>query len=157
MKKYGLITLVFAPKWYIGDNKDEIALMVSPYAKVAVHDHDSILLAAPHEMIHTINFLINPKLSYWIDNGIAGYLSNQIPDKNNINKDRVPSFQDIQTENQIKFGDIGGYEYSYSYIEFLNKIYGWDKVRDIVKGGSYQDVFSKSEKEIYDEWVKYLE
>ncbi|AFQ43536.1 hypothetical protein [Desulfosporosinus meridiei] len=156
MRKFGLVTLIFAPKWYIGDNKDEIALMVSPYAKVEVHDHDGILSAAPHEMIHTINYLINPRLSYWIDNGVAGYLSNQVPQSERISRKRVPAFQDIQTENEIKFGTIGGYDYSYSYIEYLDKTYGWDKVVEIVKGGSYQDAFSKSEKEIYDGWVKYL-
>lgn len=114
MKKAGLITLFFAPKWYIGDNKGDTALMVSPYTKVAVHDHDSILSAAPHEMIHTINYLINPKLSYWIDNGVAGYLSNQKPQDGMVSSDRVPSFQYVQTENEIKFGEIGGYEFSHS-------------------------------------------
>ncbi|KAF1086201.1 hypothetical protein SPSYN_00942 [Sporotomaculum syntrophicum] len=154
MKKAGLVTLLFAPEWYVGDNKGDIALMVSPYAKVSGHNHDSILSAAPHEMTHTINYLINPELSYWIDNGVAGYLSDQKPQENFIEKNNVPSFEDICLENEIKFGKIGGYEYSYLYIEYLDKTYGWDKVASIVKGISYQEVFNKSEKEIYDEWVR---
>lgn len=156
MRKAGLITLLIAPKWYIGDNKGDTALMVSPYSDVSVHDHDSILSAAPHEMIHTINYLVNPKLSYWIDNGVAGYLSNQKPQEGFTKRSKVPSFEDTHIENEIKFGNIGGYEYSYLYIEFIDKIYGWESMVRLVKGESYNEVFSKTEKEVYDEWIKYL-
>jgi hypothetical protein len=157
IRKAGFITLIFAPEWYIGDNKKDVALMVSPYAEVSVHDHDSILSAAPHELIHAINYQINPKLSYWLDNGIAGYLSKQTPSPNFMKMNKIPTFKDTKTENEIKFGKIGGYNYSYSYVEYLDKTYGWDKVIRILKGESYKAVFSKSEEDIYNEWVLYLQ
>lgn len=43
IRKAGFITLLFDVEWYIGDNKKDIVLIISPYAKVLVHDHDSIL------------------------------------------------------------------------------------------------------------------
>jgi hypothetical protein len=156
IRKAGLITLLFAPSWYVGDNKKDVALMVSPYAQVSSHNHDSILSAAPHELIHTINYQINPKLSYWIDNGVAGYLSKQTPSRNFDKNSKIPSFEDTKTENEIKFGNIQGYPYSYLYIEYLDKTYGWDKVVRIVKGETFEEVFSKSEEEVYNDWVKYL-
>jgi hypothetical protein len=156
IRKAGLITPLFAPKWYIGDNKGATALMVSPYAKIAVHNHDSILSAAPHEVTHTINYLINPNLSYWIDNGVAGYLSNQKPQEDYLKRSKIPSYEDTYIENEVKFGNIGGYEYSYLYIEYIDRTYGWEKVIRIVRGESYDKVFHKTEKEIFDEWVKYL-
>lgn len=156
IRKAGLITLLLDIDWYIGDNKKDIALIVSPYAKVSAHNHDSILGAAQHELIHTINYQINPKLSYWIDNGVAGYLSNQVPAEDFMEWNDIPSFKDVQTENEIKFGNMGGYQYSYSYIKYINGIYGWDAVKRIVKGESFQGVFGKSDMDIYNEWVEYL-
>lgn len=156
IRKVGFITLLFAPDWFIGDNKKDIAMMVSPYARVSQHTHDSILAAAPHELIHTINYQINPKLSYWLDNGVAGYLSKQTPPENLVQGSKIPTFKDTKTENQLKFGEIVGYQYSYLYIEYLDKSYGWDKVVRIVKGESYSDVFSKSEEAVYSDWVLYL-
>lgn len=156
IRKAGFITLLFAPSWYIGDNKKDVALMVSPYAKLSSHNHDSILSAAPHELIHTINYQVNPKLSYWLDNGVAGYLSKQTPPKDLLQMAKIPSFKDTKIENEIKFGNINGYGYSYLYVEYLDKTYGWDKVVRLVKGESYSTVFSKSEEDIYNDWVKYL-
>jgi hypothetical protein len=62
-------------------------------------------------LIHTINYKINPKLSYWLDNGVAGYLSKQTPPENLVQGSKIPTFKDTKTENQLKFGKIVGYQY----------------------------------------------
>lgn len=157
IRKFGFITLLFAPEWYIGDNKGEKVLLVSPYAKVKGHDFNSILDAATHELVHTYNYRVNPKLSYWIDNGVATFISRQLPREGLTDEIPVPAFSDLKTENEKKFGNIGGYEYSYTYIEFINSEFGWDKVLELVRGKkTYQQIFEKSEQEIYDQWVKFL-
>lgn len=107
-------------------------------------------------MVHTINYQINPKLSYWIDNGVAGYLSNQVPPNNFMEWNDIPSYKDTKTENQIKFGNMGGYQYSYSYVQYIDELYGWEAVQRLIKGESYEEIFEKSEQEIYDDWVKFL-
>lgn len=157
IRKYGFVTLLGAPKWYIGDNKGDKVLIISPYEKVKGHSRESILGAATHELVHTINYQINPKLSYWNDNGVATYLSYQSPNDEDIKDSSIPTLQDMRSENQKRFGEIGGYGFSYTYIDFLSKEYSWDKVIDLVKGEkSYTEIFSKSEEEIYNQWVEFL-
>lgn len=157
IRKYGLITLLIAPEWYIGDNKGDKLLMVSPYANVTGNDHDSIISATIHELVHTINYQINPRLSYWINNGVATYLANQKPYDKFTRDQPIPVFNDLKSDNEIRFGKIGGYQYSYSYIDFINKKYGWNSVLDLVYGKkSYNDIFSKSDGDIYMEWVEFL-
>lgn len=155
IRKYGFITLVGAPEWYIGDNKGDKVLMVSPNAKIRVHNHDSIMSAATHEFVHTINFQINPQLSYWIDNGVATYLAHQSP--GSPLSMPVPTIGDMKSEDEVRFGNTGGYQFSYTYIEFLDKKYGWNSVLDLIRGQkTYNEIFSKSEQDIYNEWVEFL-
>ncbi|MBC7766002.1 MAG: hypothetical protein H7Y41_05905, partial [Hyphomonadaceae bacterium] len=79
IREAGFITLVFAPSWYIGDSHNGNVMMVSPFTPVKGHTHDSILVAALHEFVHSIVYKVNPKLSYFWDNGLATYLSEQKP------------------------------------------------------------------------------
>ncbi|KOA18869.1 hypothetical protein CLHOM_26090 [Clostridium homopropionicum DSM 5847] len=157
IRKYGLITILGAPKWYIGDNREDKILIISPFENIEGHDYESIIGAATHELVHTINYQINPKLSYWNDNGVATFLSNQSPRRDFAKYGSLPTLEDMKSENEKRFGNIGGYEYSYSYIDFLNNKYGWDKVLDLIRGSkTYEEIFSKSEKDVYDEWIKYI-
>lgn len=157
IRKYGFITILGAPKWYIGDNQGDKVLIISPFENVEGHDYSSILGAATHELVHTINYQINPKLSYWNDNGVATFLSQQFPRRDFAKYGSLPTLEEMKSENEKRFGNIGGYEYSYSYIDFLNSKYGWNKVLDLIRANkSYEEIFSKSEKDVYDEWIKYI-
>lgn len=157
IRKYGLITVLAAPKWFVGDNKGDKVLMISPYTNVKGNDHDNILSVATHELVHTIIYQVYPKLSYWNNNGAATFLAKQSPKRGFVNFQNIPTIDDMKNEDEKKFGNIGGYQYSYTYIEFLDKKYGWDKVLELIKGvKTYNEIFSKSEQEIYDEWVEFL-
>ncbi len=48
------------------------------------------------------------------------------------------------------------YPVSYTYIEFLDKTYGMKKTCQLVKDLDYINTFGKSEKDIYEEWLKFL-
>lgn len=157
IREAGFITLTFAPDWHIGDSHNGNIMMVSPYTQVDSHTHDSILTATLHELVHSINFRINPELSYFWDNGLATYLSDQVPNPSDYDRNKIPSLEDMHTDNGLRFGNMGGYAYSYLYIQYLNEAYGWDKVVDFAKGeGNYKGVFGKTEEEIYTDWGKYL-
>lgn len=157
VRKYGLATLIIAPDWYIGDNKGPIVLMVSPNADVKGHNTASIISAATHELVHTINYRINPELSYFVDNGVATYLAEQSPHQGFTQDRPIPPLEFFDIKNEIKFGNQGGYQYSYAFIEFLDQEYGWKSVVELIKGNkSYQQIFSKNKQEIYNEWLKYL-
>jgi replication-associated recombination protein RarA len=101
---------------------------------------------------------MNPKLSYFWDNGLATYLAQQEPQEREINSMPIPTLRDMHTENGLKFGEMGGYAYSYKYIEYLDQTYGWEKVAAYASGkGDYEDVFQKSEEDIYRDWCKYMD
>jgi hypothetical protein len=158
IREAGFITLTFAPSWHIGDSHKGNIMMVSPYTVVKGHTHDSILKATLHELVHSIVYQMNPKLSYFWDNGLATYLAQQEPQEREINSMPIPTLRDMHTENGLKFGEMGGYAYSYKYIEYLDQTYGWEKVAAYASGkGDYEDVFQKSEEDIYRDWCKYMD
>lgn len=157
MRKYGLVTLLFAPSWYVGDSQGGVIRMVSPNTPVQGHTHDTILGAVLHEVIHVINYRRNPRISYFWDNGLATYLAGQTPPAEFLSYLSMPTLAQTHTRDERQFGDMGGYAYSYSYIEYLDQTYGWDRVIDFAAGGrSYQSVFGASEQQVYDGWAQYL-
>ncbi len=157
IREAGFITLAIAPSWHIGDSHNGNIMMVSPYTPVKGHTHDTILTATLHELVHAIVYRINPDLSYFWDNGLATYLAQQKPEQNELNSHPVPSISDMHTENGLKFGEMGGYAFSYKYIEYLDKTYGWEKVLAYASGkGNYEEIFNKSEETIYQEWGEFL-
>lgn len=157
IRKAGFVTLAFAPSWYIGDSHNGNIMMVSPYTRVKGHTHDSILNATLHELVHSIVWQINPKLSYFWDNGLATYLAQQKPEQGVLESMPLPTLGETHTENGLRFGNMGGYAFSYSYIEYLDRVYGWGKVAAYASGkGDYQAVFGKSEEGIYTDWCAQL-
>ena len=155
IREAGFITLIIAPPWHIGDSHNGNIMMVSPYASVKVHSHDSILTATLHELVHSIVYKINPNLSYFWDNGLATYLAEQKPEENDLQSMPVPSLKDMHTDNGLEFGEMGGYAFSYNYIEYLDLTYGWEKVVDYAYGkGSYEEIFNKTEEDIYEDWYQ---
>jgi len=158
IREAGFATLIIAPSWHIGDSHNGNVMMVSPYTPVDVHTHDSILIATLHELVHSINFQINPELSYFWDNGLATYLSGQTPEDEDLYSRSVPSLEDTHTNNGLEFGEMGGYAFSYNYIEYLENTYGWDAIIEYASGnGSYEEVFNKTEEEIYHDWCQSIE
>ncbi len=153
----GFVALLIAPSWFIGNSRQGVIRMVSPNAKVKGHTHDTILNGTLHEVVHSINYYKNPHLSYFWDNGLATYVAKQEPDRTSLSFASLPSFEDLQTDNAIRFGNMGGYAYSYSYIEYLDKTYGWDSVIACASGKQdYEHAFGKSERAIYAEWGDYV-
>ena len=158
IREAGFITIAFAPPWHIGDSHNGNIMMLSPNTPIEAHTHDSILTATLHELVHSITYRINSDLSYFWDNGLATYLAEQYPDPKHYDKNKIPSITDMHTENGIKFGEMGGYAYSYFYIQYLDETYGWDNIVAYAKGeGDYNKIFGKTEEEIYLEWVGYLQ
>jgi hypothetical protein len=157
MRKYGLVTLLIAPTWYVGDNQGAAVKLVSPNTPVRGHTHDSILNAILHEVVHSVNYRKNPRLSYFWNNGLATYLAEQVPPEGSVSYLDAPTLEQTHTSNEIQFGEMGGYFYSYSYIAYLDQAYGWDRVVDFASGGkTYEQVFGTSEQAIYDAWLASL-
>jgi hypothetical protein len=158
-KKYGLIGAALGLDWYIGDNIKSDVILTSPANPGELHDYEDVKKAALHEIVHAYNYLINKDMTYWVDNGLAGYLSGQEPAYQMCTYSPIPTLEQTRVKGltaPIKFANYGGYEYSYAYIEYLTDTYSWEKVRDFAKSGDYEGEFGLSEGQVYDGFAEYV-
>jgi hypothetical protein len=156
-KKYGYIAPLLGLDWYIGDNIGTRVILTSPANPGKAHTYDGNKEAVLHEMVHAYVSILNPHIHLWLTEGMALYMSNGEPFyKAYLQNHRLPSHQDLQTRNPVRFSDMGGYQLAPTYIQFINNKYGWDKVLQLIKTEDYQKAFGKSDNEIYTEWIKYL-
>lgn len=154
MKKYGLLGLLIAPDWYIGDNIKNKVIITSPNSPGKQNNYESVANAALHEYVHTLMWNINPKLSKFLNEGMAGYVSGNT--KPNYKFSTLPAYEDTKITNSVDFGNKGMYEVSYTYIEYVDKTYGMEKLIQLVTTHDYENTLGKHEKEIYEAWVEFL-
>lgn len=157
-KKYGFVAPLLGLDWYIGDNIGTEVILTSPANPGEVHDYDNNKYAVLHEIVHAYVSVMNQDIDLWLTEGMALYLSNGEPFyKEKLNDFIIPSYQDTDSNNPLTFSNCGGYTFAHTYMEYLDKSYGWDKVLELIKTENYEKCFNKSKKEIYLEWVSYLE
>ena len=158
-KKYGLIAKLLRLDWYIGDNIGSTVLLTSPANPGSVHDYESVRTAVLHELVHAYNSLLNPKMTYWVDNGLAGFLSGQKPDYPIVSYSPVPTLAQTQTRGlwtPVTFEQFSGYAYSYTYIEYLANTYGWDAVKSFAGKSDFLSAFGTDEQTIYYGWTAFV-
>ncbi len=157
-KKYGLVALLLNLDWYIGDNRGTDVLLTSPANPGKAHNYDENKYASIHEMVHAYNSVLNAKIPLWFNEGLAGYLSKQLRWESlyDDTRNRIPTVKQMHTSNPVEFANMEGYSLSYTYIEYLDKVHGWDKVISFAKGLNYNAAFGLSEEEIYDGWIEFL-
>ncbi len=156
-KKYGYIGPLLGLDWYIGDNIGTDVILTSPANPGKVHDYDNNKYAVLHEIIHAYISVKNPDIHLWLTEGMALYLSNgEEFYKEYLEEMTIPTYEDTCTRNPIRFSNCGGYTFANTYIEYLDSTYGWSKVLELIETENYEQIFGKSSKEIYDEWVLYL-
>jgi len=158
-KKYGLIAPLLRLEWYIGDNIGTRVLLTSPANPGPVHNYENNRTAALHELVHAYNSLLNPRMTYWVDNGLAGYLSGQEPSYPVAAYAPVPTLRQTRVSGPfapVTFAGFSGYEYSYTYIEYLTGLYGWDAVKAFAANGDHIAAFGADEQAIYDGWTAFV-
>lgn len=156
-KKYGFIAPLLGLDWYIGDNIGTNVILTSPANPGKVHDYDNNKYAVLHEIVHAYVSVINSKVELWLTEGMALYLSNGEPfEREMLDYCNIPTFEQTCTKNPIEFSNCGGYIFAHTYIEYLKKTYGWEKVLELIKSQDYESCFGKSKRAVYDEWVEFL-
>lgn len=157
-KKYGLFIPYINLEWYVGDNVKDEVILTSPSSQTLIYDYDAMVEIALHELVHAMNYRMNPKMSLWINEGVALYLTNGNPPQYLLDYYQgIPTIKQMHTVNPIAFANMGGYDFSYTYIEFIDQTYGWDFVLKLMASSDYQHIFHKSEEVIYHEWLVFLE
>ncbi|MDE5803847.1 MAG: hypothetical protein K2I22_13145 [Lachnospiraceae bacterium] len=157
-KKYGYIAPLLGLDWYIGDNIGTDVILTSPANPGEVHSYDNNKYAVLHEIVHAYVSVINEDVDLWLTEGMALYLSNGEPFyKEYLEYLTIPTYKDTNSNNPLTFSNSGGYTFAHTYIEYLDKTYGWNKVLKLIETENYEECFDKSKKEIYEEWVHYIE
>ena len=54
------------------------------------------------------------------------------------------------------FANFSGYEYSYTYIEYLANTYGWDAVKRFAGDGDFLSAFGADEASLYETWAVFV-
>lgn len=156
-KKYGLIVLLLNQDFYIGDNRGTNVILTSPTNPGDGHDYMSVRGAAVHEMVHAYNYLLNPNTSLWVKEGLATYLADQKPPEDLYDTSYfIPSIKQTHVINPITFNRIGGYTFAYTYIEYLDRVFGWDNFLTYAETGDFESAFGMDEQGVYDGWIDFL-
>ena len=157
-KKYGYVAPLLGLDWYIGDNIGTDVILTSPANPGKVHNYNNNKYAVLHEIVHAYVSVINKDVDLWLTEGMALYLSNGEPFyKEYLDYLTIPTYNNTTSNNPLTFSNSGGYTFAHTYIEYLDKTYGWDKVLKLIETENYEECFNKSKKELYEEWVHYIE
>lgn len=72
-----------------------------------------------------------------------------------INEGMIPSFSQL---NSIKFAELGGYQFSYTIIEYIIENYGYEEMRKIIKSPNLiEEILGISKSQLEQDWIKYLD
>ena len=151
------ITIENVINWWVRETMYNKILAISPKLETnSGHNYQSILNVIAHEFIHTVNNKINNNCNIWIDEGIALYLSNGDKSKDILKKYNIPNIEIFNVNNVSTFNEENGYIFADKIIEYVYNKYGKNKVIELIKNNNYENVLGKNIKEIYKEWVNYL-
>jgi len=153
-----------APDWLIGNASDSTINLVSPYNPGPEHSFNSIISVITHELVHCFVHKLaeDVYVSKWINEGSATYLSYQTPEEYNIcnyinkNNGKIPTLAELN--NGGTFGDIGGYSFSYTIVEYIViRLGGSDILSQFLASGmDYLILGFENELEFQDEWNQYI-
>ena len=157
-KKYGYVAPLLGLGWYIGDNIGTDVILTSPANPGPVHSYDDNKRAVVHEIVHAYISIMNEKIDLWLTEGMALYLSNGEPfSQKKLEHFTIPTYRETMSNNPLTFSNCGGYTFAHTYIESLDKTYGWDKVIQLIETEDYEACFGKTREDIYKAWVIYIE
>ncbi len=156
LKKYGFIAPLLNLHWYIGDNRGTDTILASPGEAEHQNEYDRRKYAAPHELVHALNSNLNPQMPLWLNEGTALYLTNGNPPKHLYSNNTAPTLAQTDTSNPIEFANMGGYNYAYTYVEFLDQTYGWEQVLSLLKNGDYVAATGITKEALYLDWIEFL-
>ncbi|MBU3144376.1 hypothetical protein [Clostridium sp. CF012] len=75
-----------------------------------------------------------------------------------MKNNRIPQFNDLDTGEDFQaFFKKDGYQYSYTIVESIVNMFGYDKLYNLIKSpANFVEVFGMTENELQNEWIKYI-
>jgi Peptidase C10 family/Carbohydrate family 9 binding domain-like/Concanavalin A-like lectin/glucanases superfamily/Secretion system C-terminal sorting domain len=151
-----------APDWVVGTATGDTKIdLVSPYNPGPVHSFGSIMSVITHELVHCfVHKLANEAIiTTWLNEGTASFLSYQVRDVcyyHEQNGEVLPTLDELNDGST--FGNIGGYAYSHTIVEFIiNDLGGSSILSQFIASGLDYSVLGFSNKEAFQSaWYQYL-
>ncbi len=157
----GRIVDYMGADWFIGDNRNDAVLIMSPGIPNRANGPDEVVQAAAHEFVHMVEDNINKDLPIYWHEGIAMYLAgqkangrintNSLPDANKVFKTGLNMW------TSLEFGNGDGYQLSYTLVEYVVQEFGVDKLAAIARDPHHpEQVLGKTFDALYAGWVAHL-
>jgi hypothetical protein len=154
-----------APDWVRGGVGIGKIVIASPLNPPPGSEFYNVLNTAVHEFVHIIVNKINDNTPRWLNEGIACYEAKDNNEnwiiktvKNGLVNNIIPTFKDLDTGKDFEmFFNRNGYQYSYTIVESIIKLFGYDKLHKLIKSPtSFEEIFGITEDELQDKWSDYI-
>lgn len=154
-----------APDWVRGGLGIDKIVIASPLNPPPGSEFYNVLNTAVHEFVHIIVNKINDNTPRWLNEGIACYEAKDNNEnwiiktvENGLVNNIIPTFKDLDTGEDFEtFFKRNGYQYSYTIVESIIKLFGYDKLRKLIKSpNSFVEIFGITEDELQDKWNDYI-
>jgi len=155
-----------AADWLVGISPDrETVKMVSPNNAGTSHNYDQMLQVAVHEFTHSVIWGIEKEsaIPIWLNEGIAEYEARQMNEKRKksvrtmLTMESVPTLYEMKMCNSTEFGNMGGYELSYTIVEYIVSEYGYEKLNLLVRNpADFESAFGVSQADFETGWLDFI-
>ena len=153
------------PDWIRGGLGDGKIIIASPLNPPPGSRFNNVVNTAVHEFVHTLIKEINIDIPRWLDEGIASYEAKDNSEgwiietvKDGLESNTIPTFNDLDTGGDFDgFFKKDGYQYSYTIVEAIVNIFGYEKLYKLIKFPyEYKRIFGITESELQNKWVGYI-
>jgi len=157
-----------APDWVVGTCNGNDLMMVSPLNPGTVHTYESLMQVVVHEFVHmVVYYAVGDKgmdaLPKWLSEGYALYEAGQINAptrryvKSSLLEKAPPTWTELDTASDLEFGNMGGYAFSGTIVEFLVVTYGIDKLVLLIKEPeNIESIYGLSKNDLEKQWIQYV-
>ena len=151
-----------APSWVVGCALPGTTTikMVNPL-NAGGRSYSDMMKVIVHEFTHVVTMSINSdiyEIPIWLSEGVAMFEAQQVEGVDEAlskakSSNKFLSLKDLEND-PYNFGSQGGYQFSYSIIEYMVKTYGYDKLIALIKSPSeFEKILGLSKEEFQKEWI----
>jgi len=130
-----------APDWVRGGLGVGKIAIASPLNPPPGSEFYNVVNTAVHEFVHIIVNKINENTPRWLNEGIACYEAKDNNEnwiiktvENGLVNKILPTFKELDTGEDFEtFFKRNGYQYSYTIVESIINLFGYDKLNNLIK------------------------
>ena len=129
---------------------------VSPLNPGPVHNYQSIMKIAVHELVHIMTNKLNRNVPVWLKEGVSLYEARQ-QNKSYLNQliknDKIPSINKLEQNFYSNYG----YTVSGTIVEYIVHNHGYEKLIRLIKSPkNFKGIFGLTKDDFFSNWKGYL-